>query len=86
MFGAIVTFILERQLFRAAIAAGAGAALSWIGLLHAEEIQWAAAPQVALGYLFLGLVLLGIAALRREAPAPANVAEPEPEPEPSTAE
>jgi AGZA family xanthine/uracil permease-like MFS transporter len=76
VFGAIVTFILERQLFRAAIAAGAGAALSWIGLLHAEEIQWAAAPQVALGYLFLGLVLLGIAALRREAPASANVAEP----------
>ena len=42
VFGAIVTFILERQLFRAAIAAGAGALLSWIGLLHSEEVQWAA--------------------------------------------
>jgi AGZA family xanthine/uracil permease-like MFS transporter len=68
VFGAIVTFILERQLFRAAIAAGAGAVLSWIGLLHSEEVQWAASPQVALGYLLLGAVLVGIGAMRRGEP------------------
>jgi len=69
VFGAIVTFILDRQLFRAAIAAGAGAVLSWIGLLHSEEVQWAASPQVALGYLLLGAVLVGIGAMRRGEPA-----------------
>ncbi len=80
VLGAIVTFILERQLVRAAIAAGAGAALSWIGLLHAEEVQWAAAPQVSLGYLLLGLVLLGIGALQRGRPLAAAPIEAEPEP------
>jgi AGZA family xanthine/uracil permease-like MFS transporter len=70
VLGAIVTFILERQLVKAAIFAGAGAALSWIGLLHADAVKWGAAPQVALGYLFLALVLLGIGAVqRRSAPA-----------------
>ena len=68
VLGAMLTFILERQLFRAAIAAGAGAVLSWIGLLHAEEIGWAANPQVSLGYVLLGLVLLGIGVLRSKAP------------------
>ncbi len=72
VLGAIVTFILDRQLVKAAIAAGAGAALSFIGLLHAEEIRWAASPYVALGYLLLALTLLGIGLLRRgeQAPAP----------------
>jgi AGZA family xanthine/uracil permease-like MFS transporter len=70
VLGAIVTFILERQLVKAAIFAGAGAALSWIGLLHADAVKWGAAPQVALGYLLLALVLLGIGAVqRRSAPA-----------------
>ncbi len=65
VLGAILTFILDRQLIKAAIAAGAGAALAWIGLLHAEEIGWAANPQVSLGYLLLALVLLGIGVMRR---------------------
>ncbi|HET9647871.1 MAG TPA: hypothetical protein VFP34_06525 [Microlunatus sp.] len=75
VLGAIVTFILERQLFRAAIAAGAGAALSWVGLLHADQVEWGAAPQVALGYLFLALVLLAIGALQRRNPSAARVIE-----------
>ena len=78
VFGAIVTFILDRQLFRAAIAAGAGAVLSWIGLLHSEEVQWAANPQVALGYLLLGAVLLGIGAMRRGEPVPDAPVDDEP--------
>ena len=82
VFGAIVTFILDRQLFRAAIAAGAGGGLSWIGLLHSEEVQWAANPQVALGYLLLGAVLLGIGAMRRGEP----VAEAPVDDEPALAE
>ncbi len=76
VLGAIVTFILEKQLIRAAIAAGIGAVLSFIGLLHAEEVEWAANPQVALGYLLLGLVLVGIGALQgRGSPLVADAAE-----------
>jgi AGZA family xanthine/uracil permease-like MFS transporter len=60
VLGAIVTFILEKQLMRAAIGAAAGAVLSWVGLLHADQVGWAAAPGVALGYAMLGVVLVGI--------------------------
>ncbi len=71
------------QLIRAAIAAGTGAVLSWIGLLHAEEVEWAANPQVALGYLLLGLVLLGIGALQKRSPQPAVDGAEEPAPAPA---
>jgi AGZA family xanthine/uracil permease-like MFS transporter len=71
VFGAIVTFILDRKLITAAIASGVGAVLSFIGLLHAEQVGWAANPQVALGYVLLGAVLLGIHWLRRNEPADA---------------
>jgi len=70
VFGAIVTFILEKQLIKAAIAAAAGGVLSWIGLLHAEQVDWAAAPQVALGYAMLAAVLAGIGLLQREQATP----------------
>jgi AGZA family xanthine/uracil permease-like MFS transporter len=64
VFGAIVVLILEKQLIKSAIAAGIGAVLSWIGLLHAERVEWAASPQVALGYLLLAAVLVGIGMLQ----------------------
>jgi AGZA family xanthine/uracil permease-like MFS transporter len=35
---------------------GEGAVLSFVGLIHAPEVAWAANPPVALGYLFFGLV------------------------------
>ena len=70
VFGAIVTFILEKQLINAAIAAGVGAALSWVGLLHADQVAWAAAPQVALGYALLAAVLLGIYMLQGKSAIP----------------
>ncbi|MER7453004.1 hypothetical protein ABTW96_22240 [Nocardia beijingensis] len=38
-------------------------ALSWIGLIHAAEVAWAAAPKVALGYLLCGLVCLAYSRL-----------------------
>ena len=64
VFGAVVTFVLEKQLRRAAVAAVVGAALSWVGLLHADQVGWAAAPGVALGYLLLAATLGGIGALQ----------------------
>ncbi len=63
VLGAIVTFVLEKQLRRAAIAALVGAALSWVGLLHADQVGWMAAPGVALGYFLLAATLAGISLL-----------------------
>jgi AGZA family xanthine/uracil permease-like MFS transporter len=59
VLGTMVTFIIEKKFLYAAIASGAGAVLSFIGLIHAPEVEWAAAPEVALGYVFFGLVCLG---------------------------
>ncbi len=56
LLGTIVTFILEKKFRYAAIAAVVAAALSFIGLIHAPEVDWAAAPKVAAGYLLFALV------------------------------
>jgi hypothetical protein len=37
------------------------AALSFIGLIHGVKVEWNANGQVALGYLFAGLVFLAFA-------------------------
>ena len=58
VLGTIVTFILDKKFHFAAIACAVGAVLSFIGLIHAPEVSWAAAPEVALGYLFFGLVCI----------------------------
>ncbi|MFC9980397.1 regulator [Gordonia sp. NPDC127522] len=58
VLGTIVTFILEKKFHYAAIAASVGAVLSFIGLIHAPEVSWAAAPAVALGYLLFAVVCL----------------------------
>ena len=67
VLGAIVTFVIDRTFVRAALASAVGALLSLIGLIHAPEVGWAANPQVALGYLLLGVVCLGYGALQRTA-------------------
>ena len=54
VLGSIVAFILMHKFYASAIAAGVGAVLSWIGLIHASEVAWAAQPEVALGYAMLG--------------------------------
>src|SRR5882757_1576216 len=56
ILGTMVTFILEKKFLYAAIASAVGAVLSFIGLIHAPQVAWAASPQVALGYLFFGIV------------------------------
>ena len=58
ILGSMVTFVLEKKFFYAAIASVVGAVLSFIGLIHAPQVAWAANPSVALGYLFFGLVCL----------------------------
>ena len=56
ILGAMVTFVLDKKFLYAAAAAAVGAVLSFVGLIHAPEVAWAANPPVALGYLFFGLV------------------------------
>ncbi|HEV8094118.1 MAG TPA: hypothetical protein VGP71_00235 [Burkholderiales bacterium] len=55
---AMAAFIIDKQLNRAAVAAFAGAVLAWIGLIHAGQLGWGAAPGVALGYALFGVVCL----------------------------
>jgi AGZA family xanthine/uracil permease-like MFS transporter len=73
VLGSIVAFLLMRNFYASAAAAGVGAALSWIGLIHAEQVQWAARPQVALGYAMLAIVLLAFAVHKRNEPASAEL-------------
>ncbi|WP_067566314.1 hypothetical protein [Nocardia acidivorans] len=47
-----------------------GAVPAWIGLIHASEVGWAAAPQVSLGYLFFGAVCAACSFLPGTAPPP----------------
>jgi adenine/guanine/hypoxanthine permease len=63
VLGTIVTFILDKKFRYAAIAATVGAMLSYIGLIHGESVDWAANPQVALGYLMFAVICLGYSLL-----------------------
>src|ERR1700742_442045 len=53
VLGAIVAFMIDKKFLWAAGYSLAGAALSFIGLIHGEQVKWAAEPQVALGYLLM---------------------------------
>ncbi|MEV4152633.1 regulator [Nocardia salmonicida] len=63
VLGAMVTFILDKRFRAAGMAALIGAGLSWIGLIHAHAVEWAAAPGVALGYLLFAVVCLAYSLL-----------------------
>ncbi|MDX6741311.1 hypothetical protein [Actinocorallia sp. A-T 12471] len=86
VLAAIVAFIIDRKFVWAAGYAAAGAVLSFVGLVHAEKVEWNAEGQVALGYLFAGVVLLlfafldgrGKAVAEPEGPVTSDEAEAEP--------
>ncbi len=56
--GAIVAFIIDKRLIPAAVFAAIASALSFVGLIHAPKVGWNADGPVALGYLFMAVVLL----------------------------
>ena len=58
VLGAIVAFIIDRRLVAAAVFCFAGAVLSFVGLIHAPEVGWNANGEVALGYVFFGIICL----------------------------
>ncbi|MGB0370224.1 MAG: regulator [Opitutales bacterium] len=47
----MTVFIIERKLQYAAIAAAIGAGLTYLGLMHGQNVGWAMNPSIALGYL-----------------------------------
>jgi AGZA family xanthine/uracil permease-like MFS transporter len=68
ILGSITAFIIDRSFVWAAGYALGGAALAFIGLIHGAKVEWNANGQVALGYLFAGLVLLAFFFLRPATP------------------
>jgi AGZA family xanthine/uracil permease-like MFS transporter len=78
VLGAIVTFIIDKRFHAAGVAAGVGAVLSWIGLIHGPQVAWAAAPGVSLGYALLGVVCLIFGLTYRPEPELDAGANPEP--------
>jgi AGZA family xanthine/uracil permease-like MFS transporter len=70
VLGAIVAFIIDKRFVSAAIFAGAGSVLSFVGLIHGAKVTWDANGEVALGYLFLAVVCLAFAATRPEPRVP----------------
>ncbi|MET8265685.1 regulator [Micromonospora arida] len=81
VLGAVVVFIIDKRFVRAAIFAGSGALLSFIGLIHGERIEWNANGQVALGYLFVAVICV-VFALGRPTPRDPGPEEVEPDVEP----
>lgn len=71
-----MTIALIDQRLRAATAwAGAAAALSWLGLMHADRLGWGAAPAAALGYALMAVGFLAVARLAPKEALEGNPAE-----------
>jgi AGZA family xanthine/uracil permease-like MFS transporter len=70
VLGAIVAFIIDKRFWHAAVSAFAGAVLTFVGLIHAEKVQWNADGPVTLGYLFLTVVCVLFALGRPEPRVP----------------
>jgi AGZA family xanthine/uracil permease-like MFS transporter len=88
VLGAIVAFLIDRRFWQAAGFALFGSALSFVGLIHGEKVEWNANGQVALGYLFAAVACAAFTLLKLEPRDPAEDLLPEeggaPEP-PATA-
>jgi adenine/guanine/hypoxanthine permease len=59
VLAAIAVFMIEREFFKAAGFAVAGAALTFFGLMHSEQIGIGQSPFLAAAYLCVGALLLG---------------------------
>jgi AGZA family xanthine/uracil permease-like MFS transporter len=77
VLGAIVAFLIDRRFWQAAAFALFGSALSFIGLIHGEKVEWNANGQVALGYLFAAVACAGFTLLKLEPRDPAEDLLPE---------
>jgi AGZA family xanthine/uracil permease-like MFS transporter len=69
VLGSMAAFIIDHKLRHAAAAAFIGAALAYVGLIHAPQLMWGASPLVALGYAMFGALCLVAEVTTRKAPA-----------------
>ncbi|MBE4910549.1 NCS2 family permease [Bacillus luteolus] len=58
ILGAITVYIIDRQYVRASIFSLVGAALSYVGLMHAPGLALNAAPQFSLAYILVSVFLV----------------------------
>jgi AGZA family xanthine/uracil permease-like MFS transporter len=68
ILAAIAVFVIERKFDMAAIFAAAGAAMTFFGFMHGEQVGFNVTPSVALAYVIVAAFLDGCA--RMEAPKP----------------
>lgn len=54
LLAAITVFIIDRDFWRATLFAGIAAVFSFIGITHAGQMAWNAAPDFTIGYLIMG--------------------------------
>ena len=79
VLGAIAVYVIDREFFKAAGFALAGAALTFFGFMHGEAIGIAQTPWVAVAYLIVAGILFAcartspaLAAKMNEAPEAAH--------------
>jgi adenine/guanine/hypoxanthine permease len=70
VLAATAVYIIDRQLWRAAGFAAAGAVLTFFGLMHGERIGVAQSPEVAASYLLVAAFLAGCAKFSGVTPLP----------------
>ena len=76
VLGAIAVFIVEKKFVAAAAFAAAGAALTFFGFMHGEQVGLAVTPSVAFAYGLVAVFLFALSRMPAEAAAPAMDAEP----------
>lgn len=76
VLSATAVFIIERQLWRAAAFAAAGAVLTYFGFMHGERIGVGQSPEIAGSYLLVAAFLAGCAKFSGVVPREPAAAEP----------
>jgi AGZA family xanthine/uracil permease-like MFS transporter len=69
ILGSITAFLVDRKFLWAAGYSLAGAALSFIGLIHGAKVGWDVGGQIALGYLFAAVIFVAVYLTNRGNPA-----------------
>ena len=70
VLGAIGVFVIERDFMKASGFALAGAALTFFGFMHGEQIGMGQTPAVAASYLIVSGLFAGCAKLATVSPTP----------------
>jgi AGZA family xanthine/uracil permease-like MFS transporter len=61
ILGAVAAFIIDREFRWAGLYAFAGAVLAFFGFIHGLQLEFAASPMVALGYLLMSAICFFVA-------------------------